>query len=623
MLNMKKLLLIGVMVVGIAVWGFSTEAKGSNAGEKEKEKKSREYYRIEKAQEVVVTATMTPKALKHCSTSLNVVSRRDIESISASSALNILNHSPGIFVNRSGDFGRADVEIRGLGQNCRRVAVLVDGKPEKMGLFGCAVSHAFPLDNVERIEVVKGPASVLYGGEALGGAVNIITRLPERKFETDLTAFYGSYNTQQLNLKHGGNHNKFKYFFTFDKRKSNGHIENADYDGYSFTGKLAYHIRENTRISLQGKYFDGKKYEPGTIDNPISGFWNDYERGSMDLSLTREWHKNDFSVKIYRNFGKHQFSDGWDSRDYTNGAMARFTTRSIANNELTIGGDIRFFGGKSYSFPRGEWDKTEGSVFFQNETIINNHWILSGGLRLQLDSLYGQELCPHLGLVFQVTDDTLFRAAVSKGFRSPQINELYMFPPANPDLEPERVWNYEIGFEQTIARWIKVKGSVFHMKGTNLIRTVPNPAGPPPFIFANGGEFSFYGVEAEVEASFKRYFSGHIAYSYLHAGDHTKGKPGQKFDVSLRFREKAFSVALQGQYVTDYYAEDFSGNRIPSYFILNSRVMVPVVKGVELLVDVNNILGKDYHIYGEFPGLSAGLYRMPGRNIQVGIRIKQ
>jgi iron complex outermembrane receptor protein len=499
----------------------------------------------------------------------------------------------------------------------------VDGKPEKMGLFGCAVSHAFPLDNVERIEVVKGPASVLYGGEALGGAVNIITRLPERKFETDFTASYGSYNTRQVNVKHGGNRGKFKYFFTFDKRKSDGHVENADYDGYSFTGKMAYHIGENTSIGFQGKYFDGKKYEPGTVDNPVSDFWNDYERGSVDVFFTREWRSSDFSLKIYRNFGKHRFSDGWDSRDYTNGAMVRFTTRGIVGGELTIGGDIRFFGGKSYGFPRGEWDKTEGSVFFQDEVIIDNHWILSGGLRLQLDSLYGEELCPHLGVVFQVSEGTLFRAAVSKGFRSPQINELYMFPPANPELRPERVWNYELGFGQTIARWIKIKGSVFHMKGTDLIRTVPNPAGSPPFIFANSGEFSFYGIETELEFSFKRYFSGHIAYSYLHAGDQTRGKPGQKLDVSWRFREKAFSAALQGQYVTDYYAGDFSGGRIPSYFILNSRVTVEMIKGIELLVDVNNILDKDYCIYGEFPGLTAGLYRMPGRNIQVGIRINR
>lgn len=619
MIGSKKFIIIGLMIVVLSGWGLpedkSDKTEKVNPGKKK-------YYQVEKVEEVVVTATMTPKTLKDIANTVNVVNQKDLEFTPANNALDILNHSPGIFVNRSGDFGRADVEIRGLGQNCRRIAVLVDGKPEKMGLYGCAVSHAFPLDNVDHIEVVKGPASVLYGGEALGGAVNIITRLPKKKFDTDITTSYGSYNTYQLNLKHGANLDKFKYFITFDKRKSDGHIENSDYSGYSLTGKMVYQLASQTHVTVQGKYFDGKKHEPGTIDNPISGFWNDYERGSVDLSMNRHWHKNEFFLKIYRNFGRHQFSDGWDSKDYTNGAVVRFTTGTISGSELTIGGDYRCFGGKSFNWPQGEWDKKEGSFFVQNEHIFNSQWILSTGLRLQLDSLYGQELCPHLGIIFQVSDHMLFRAVMSKGFRSPQINELYMYPPANPGLEPERVWNYELGFERDIGKSVILKGSVFHMRGTNLIETVPNSNAPPLFIFANAGEFSFYGAEIELEVFLKRSVSGHIAYSYINTGDQTKGRPGQKIDFSLRYRKKSFYASFQGQYVTDYYAGDFSQNRISSYFILNSRVIIPVMKRVDLLVDLNNIFDKIYQIYGEFPGLSAGLYRMPGRNLQVGIRFR-
>lgn len=614
-MTLKRFALIGLIVFLISLPGYSLEEK--------KEKKEQEYYEVKKIEEVVVTAAMTPRSLKDCASTVNVVNKEDIDFLSAASALTVLDHTPGIFVNRSGDFGRADVDIRGLGQNCRRVAVLVDGKPEKMGLYGCAVSHAFPLDNVERVEVVKGPASVLYGGEALGGAINIITHIPEEKFETALTALYGSYNTRQLNLRHGGNLESFKYFFTFDKRDSDGHIDNAGYSGYSVTGKVVYDIADHTRLSLQGKYFDGKKYEPGTVDNPLTDFWNDYKRGAIDLTLTREWEKNEFSVKLYRNFGKHLFSDGWDSRDHTDGAAVRFTTRGLAGNELTLGGDIRFFGGKSFGYPVGDWDKKEGSLFIQDQYILAGRWIFSGGFRLQFDSLYGSELCPQVGLVFHVTGNTLFRGTVSKGFRSPQINELYMYPSANTELEPERVWNYELGFEHTLGGRVTVKGSLFHMKGTNLIRTVPNSAPPPLFIFANTGEFSFYGVETEVEAVIGRHIFSSIAYSLMDTGDLTKGRPGQKIDAALRFKNKRFSAAFQGQYVTDYYAEDFSERHIPSYFLLNARFSVSLLKSLELLVDVNNMFDKEYNIYGEFPGLTAGLYRMPGRNIQVGIRFRQ
>ena len=284
-MKLRGLVLAACMALCMVVSGATIKKKKKDP---EKEKKDEnEYYRVKKSEEVVVTATMTPKALKDCSETVSIIGRKEIDWISAANSLNILDHFPGIFVNRTGDFGRADVNIRGLGQTCQQIAVLVDGKPEKMGLFGCAVSHAFLLDNVDRIEVVKGPASVLYGGEALGGAVNLITRMPEKNFETDLTAFYGSYNTQHFNLKQGGIIDNLKYFFTFDREKSDGHVENSEYSGNSFSGKLAYDLSENTTISLQGRYFDGKKNEPGTIDAPISGFWNDYRRGAVDLTAIR------------------------------------------------------------------------------------------------------------------------------------------------------------------------------------------------------------------------------------------------------------------------------------------------------------------------------------------------
>ena len=158
------------------------------------------------------------------------------------------------------------------------------------------------------------------------------------------------------------------------------------------------------------------------------------------------------------------------------------------------------------------------------------------------------------------------------------------------------------------------------MKGTNMIQTVPNNSPPPMFIFSNTGEFSFYGAEVELEVALNRYFSGYISHSYMDYRGYTKGKPGQKVDFSLLFRKKRFSASLRGQYVTDYYAGDFSENQIPSYFHLNARFIVSVLKGLDLIVDVNNILDKEYSIYGEFPGLTAGLYRMPGRTFQVGFR---
>jgi len=604
-----------LFVVSIGNFVFAEQTK-DNQKKKKKESTIRPHHKI------VVTATMTPKAVKDCSASISIISADDLKALTANNALNLLNNLPGIFIHRTGDFGRADVDIRGLGQRGQRIAILVDGRPEKMGLFGCAVTHAFPLDNVERIEVVRGPSSVLYGSEALGGVVNILTRMPKEKFETDFSASYGSFNTQQYNFRHGGHLNKLHYYLTLDRRSSDGHRENSSYSGTALTGKMVYDLSEHFQISFRGKYFDGRKYEAGSIDVPLTDFWNDYERGAVDFSLSGKGEKNEVFLKLYRNFGHHQFSDGWHSRDYINGGVIRYTTRRIVNNEMTIGADFRILSGKSYNWPEGKWDKNEAAVFIQDEHVLWKKLILSAGIRLNRDSIYGFEICPHGGLVFQLSEKTSLRGTINKGFRSPQLNELYMFPTSNPELRPERVWNYEIGFKQDIASWLTLDASFYQMKGSNLIETRPNVSPPPEFKFLNTGEFTFKGAEFSLRAEFSQNLSGLLFYTYLDPGEKTRGRPGQKLDFTLRLKEKLFYISMQAQYVTDYFASDFSTNSLPSYFLLNSRLIVNISRALELFLDINNIFDKDYRIYVDLPGIAAGIYPMPGRNLNLGIRIK-
>ena len=618
-MHSKKIFFLVILLILLML--SSGNAPGENKQESEKKKK-KPGSALHPHEEIVVTATMTRKAVKDCSVSVSLIDETDIKAIAAANAMNLLNHQPSIFVQKTGYFGRADVNIRGLGQRGQRIVILVDGRPEKMGLFGCGVTHAFPLDNVERIEVVRGPSSVLYGSDAIGGVVNIITHMPRQKSETDFSASYGSFNTQQINLRQGGRFDKFSYYFTLDRRRSDGHRENSGYEGKAFSGKAAYDLSNYFQISLQGKYFDGKKNEAGSIDFPLYDFWNDYVRGAVDFSLKGKGEKDEILLKVYRNFGHHRFSDGWHSRDYINGGLVRYTTHKLANNELTLGLDFRILGGRSYDWPKGSWDKKEAAVFLNDEYIIWKKLILSAGLRIHRDSLYGTEVCPRWGIVFQASEETSLRAAINKGFRSPQLNELYMYPAANPELKPEIAWNYEVGIEQKIARRFVLKGTFYRMKGFHFIETKPNPAPPPSFKFMNTGEFLFKGMELGFQAYLSSHLFGHFFYTYLDQGEKTRGRPGQKLDISLRIQKEAFYTSFQAQYVTDYFAADFSSRRLPSYFLLDWRLSVEVSRFFELFLDVNNIFNKDYLVYVDLPGLAEGPYPMPGRSLNLGLRIK-
>ncbi len=584
-----------------------------------KDKKSKYLFR----EQVVVTAIMSPKELKNCSDSLQVLDRPSLEFLPATNALAALGGLPGLFVQRSGDFGRSDLDIRGLGQNGRRIAVLVNGRPEKMGLYGCAVTHAFPLDNVERIEVIKGPASVLYGGEAMGGAVNIITRRPEKKSESLLQLAYGSFHTNQLNLLQGGKNGRLSYLVTYDRRQSDGHLENSAYQGDALTARVDWELAPVLELSLQGKYFNGEKNEPGTVEQPLANSWNDYRRGAVDLSLAGTKERDEWSLRLYRNFGKHLFSDGWDSTDFTNGAMARWTTRRLRNHVLLAGGDYRYFGGRSNNVPLGEWHKSEGSLFIHDDWLPSAAIVASAGVRLQLDSLYGSELCPQAGLVWHATPALSARLQASKGFRSPQLNELYMFPPANKDLEPERTWNYEAGIAWQAAGRFSLQACLFKMRGSNLIETRPNPNPGNKYIFLNTGSFDFSGVEVGLCASPVDWLETELSHAYLEPGSHTSGRPGHKWDGTIRLRSRLASLQIQGQQVNTYFAGENSQKPLPSYFILNSRLVGAFMRNVDLIVDLNNILEEQYVIYGEFPGMAAGTFAMPGRTVSVGLRWKR
>ena len=614
---MRRLwILVLVFILFGHVPGYSEQAREKQ--EKKEEKKSEQPFRLH--EEIIVTATMTRKMVRDVATSVNVITEDDIEAVAASNVFQLLNPQPGFFISRTGDFGRADPNIRGLGERGRKIAVLIDGRPEKMGLYGCAVSHSFPLDNVERIEVVRGPSSVLYGSDALGGVINVMTKMPEERFETGMTASYGSFDTAQLNLKHGGKHKRYSYFLTLDRRQSDGHRENSGYQGNSFTGKTRVELSQRLHLDVQGKYFDGRKHEAGTLDAPLVEFWNDYARGSVDLSLRSFGDRDDLLVKIYRNFGRHKFSDGWDSKDHTDGALIRYTNRGLANNELTAGADARFIWGGSFYVPRGEWKKNEAGLFLQDQLVLGNRWILSAGLRLHRDSLFGFELSPHWGVVYHLGEGTSLRTTINKGFRSPQLNELYMYPPSNPDLEPERVWNTEIGIDQRLGRHLVVSAALFRMKGSNFIQTVANPQAPPAFIFKNTGEFIFGGFELGINGDFGEAFHGRVFYSYLDPGDLTRGRPGHKWDASLRFRKDRFFISLNAQVIARYFADDFARSRIPSYFLLNARMSVNITSALRVFADFNNILDEYYLIYVDLPGIAAGSYPMPGRSVNFGVK---
>lgn len=565
---------------------------------------------------IVVTSSRTTEAIKDLPYSVSVITKDEVEASLANSATDILNVLPGVFVHKTGDFGRADVVIRGHGSRGRRVMVLVDGKPEKMGLFACTITHSLPLDNVEKIEVVRGPASVLYGSDALGGVINIITKKPTQKLEGDGTVSYGSFDSQVYRLRQGQNLEKFDYYFTVDKRESRGHLPNSDYDHRNFTLRLGADLTQDLEAVFTSRYFDGFKREPRPA--PVDT-WNDYERGAFDLTFNGKWDILDSMFKVYRNFGEHRFEDGWHSKDYTNGVMLQANLSPFEGNTFSWGAEFRQQGGKvlgGSGVIRGKYEKDEYAFFLHDkQKFFDEKLILNAGIRYNDDELAGDIICPSGGLVFHLTDATTLRTSVTKGFRAPALNELRFSLRANPDLKPEKTWNYEAGFNQKLTDEASLDFTYFVMKAKDFIRV---SAGK----FRNIDELEFRGIETSLEYQIFKELSSRLSYTYLDSGRFTQGRPENEIDLSLIYKKDRFGFSLTGQYVDNYFAADNKRQAIPNFFVVNTKMSYDISKSFEAYLGINNLFNVEHKIYADLPGAEGGVYTQPERNFTFGLTYK-
>ncbi len=568
--------------------------------------------------EIVVTATRSKRSIKDLSATVSIVTREDIESSSAGIVLDLLKELPGVFVSKQETFGRADISVRGMGDNGRKIMVLVDGRPVKMGIFGCTITHSLPLDNVERIEVVRGPSSVLYGSDALGGVVNVITKSAERKTEGGLKISYGAYDTRQFLARFGGKSGRFDYYLTGGRKLSDGHRLNGGYGSWDYTAKAGYTLNGQLKTTFLGKYFHGNKREPGPISSPTPDAWDDYERYAFDLSLSGKIGGSEGYFKLYRNSGEHKFSDDFHSKDFTNGAIISISTKLIPTYEITGGIEFRNMGGEQLSdidfADKGNWDRTESAVYIRNEYRVITELVLSAGARFNHDSVSGDELLPHLGLVYHLDPNTALRLAGNKGFRSPQINELYLFIPANPDLKPEKVWNFEAGVDRRLSDELSIDLAAYYMDGQNIIEKATNPNPPPMYKFVNSGDFTFKGAELGIRFDREKGPYGKLYYSYMDPGEKTAGRPRDRLNLILGYRMERTSLLLSSRYVTGLYAQDNSEDKLPDYFVADAKLTFKLNHNFDLFVSAENVLDKDYEIEKGYP--------MPGRNFSAGVWVR-
>lgn len=578
--------------------------------------------------EFVVTGTLAKVNKKNVHMSVSVVNNEQIKESSESAILPVLNgRIPGLFVTERGVTGfgvstgaAGQITMRGIGGSpTTGVLMLIDGHPQFMGIFGHPLADSYVTSDVEKVEVIRGPGSILYGSNAMGGVVNIITRKQkENGFHANANVLYGSYNTQKYMANAGYKKNGFSVFASGNHNQTDGHRANSDFNinnGYIKLGyELNKHFQANTDFSIAK--FNATDPGPDTI-NAKKGNTLDITRGYWAFDLENEFKKFSGAIKLFYNFGEHNISDGFHSNDENYGINIHETAKLFKGNNISIGADVLNYGGKA----ENTLAMGGKGIVFKDTTIIEtavyglvqqtlfNKLTLNAGIRYQNHSVYGEEWIPSGGFTFQLLKNTTWKASASEGFRSPTIQELYIWN-HNSNLNPEKIMSYETSILQSFFnKKLNLELTGFKVEGNNMIITVPLVG------LQNAGSISNMGIEFAANAAVIKNLDFSLTYSYIDMKAPVYGTPKHNLFSSVGYTWKKISATVSAQYINGLDTDPSVAKvNLENYTLLNAKLSYRPWKYVEVFASAENLLDEKYE--------NVRYYTMPGITVFGGINLK-
>ncbi len=653
----------------------TTESGANQAAQKEAENREKPV----EMESVVVSASRSEASVFDTPSSVTVLSREKIEMSPFERMEDMVRSVAGVYNFRHYGLQTngivSPLSMRGVGKN--RVLVLVDGVPQNDN-FNNAISWVawghVPKETIERIEIVRGPASAMYGSEGLGGVINIITKKPGPDRKTSVRAEGGTAST------YGGHGFYSQKFGNFGLVLGGGYEESDGFDmvedpedyeirrhrevGRVF-GKLTYDLNPSSDISLAALLYDhetgkGRKYfyDELTLDQ----YWLNYNHTSDFLDVKALFYLNHADKKAFQDTAGDNYTSllrveempslvwgtdlqgtmrlapwasltvgwaykavGWDFDDeYENSARDAGAKGRQQFISPFAGMDFRFLDddlivnlGARYDWVK-TWDgANRDSVGSAGKSAYDNTF----------DSDTDGSFSPKLGVAWHPDDKTTVRVSGGKGFRAPSLFELYkvhirgggtFYREANPDLEPEEIWSYDVGAERflTDRLWGRL---TFYQSfardyiGDRLLRTAKFAKGKKTryeYKLDNISEVDIHGIETELRWKFRKdlTFFGNYTFNISRVkkdknnpdleGNYLEYDPRHKVHAGLTYQNpKIVNASLTGNYYNNIYFDGKNTLHESSYFTADISVSRTFVKRITAYVNVENIFNEKYPMF--------------------------
>lgn len=596
--------------------------------------------------EVVVTGTRNETDVRHLPLTVSVIDRQEIEQSMQPSVLPILTQQvPGLFITSRGIMGygvsngaAGGIALRGLSGGSGRMMVLIDGHPQYAGIFGHPISDAYQSFLAERVEVLRGPASVLYGSNAMGGVINIVTRqLHEEGVKTNVNLGYGSFNTLQSEVTNRIRKGRFTSLISGSYNRTDGHRSNMGFEQYGGYAKLGYRVTDNWNLRGDVNVTHFNASYPGPVSAPLLDGDQSITRGMTSFAVENKYEKTSGAASFFYNWGNHWINDGYTPSKGETPQESRFlsfdnmmglslyqSTQFFPGNRITVGFDWFRYGGHAWNkFVSGEKAGTTSDLVDKHEDELAGYvdfrqdmgsWLtLDAGVRVDHHSRVGTEWIPQAGLSFHLPRTIELKASASKGFRYPILREMYMFPPQNPDLKPESMWSYELAWAQHLLDNSLTYGiNLFYIDGKNLIVTLPNPNGTG-MLNQNTGKIENCGVEGEVAYRIDPHWSVEANYSYLHMENPVVGAPEHKLYAGAQYTHKRWTVSTGVQYIDNLYTTVGDNPQTEEFVLWNLNASFRVNRWLDVWARGENLLAQRYEINAGYP--------MPKATVMAGVNL--
>lgn len=522
--------------------------------------------------------------------------------------------------------GAGGIKIRGVGGSpTNAVLMMVDGQPQFAGIYSHHVADFYGTEYVDHVEVLRGPGSVLYGSNAMGGVINVITKSPVHSgVRTTLSSRYGSHNTWLNSLTNTTRFGRFSSLVSLGYDHTDGLQKDFDFRQSNLYAKVGYDFsdRWSARVDYSLMQFVGNDPVYPKLSNPESTdiYHQDVIRGEASVTVSNTYGATNGAARVYCSYGNHFVDDPrhFHSVDDRFGVILYQNFRPWVGSSATLGFDFDRYSGK---IPvSGGNHHTEGSLTTMSrrhiieyspyltlsQQLLGDAVILNGGLRMANSNRFSTQWIPQAGVVLHPGEDWTVKASLSKGYRNPSFRELYLYRMANPELEPERMMNYEVSVGRHFCRYLSVDVTAYYSKGSNLIQTVDMKN-------VNTGRFINKGIELSARSHPTERLQLWATYSYLHTSLHnlTAAPKNQYYlgvgwDAFKRFHIDAELKGAGGLYVAD----DVSNQ---NYATVNMRLSYRPLHLLTFTLDLDNITATRYTI-------NRG-YEMPGFTLIGGFKL--